>query len=65
MAKPIQYCKVISLQLIKKKNYKEDIQVNGVKILNNEGHLKRFTELHEQGKREEGDKGDQGEKRGS
>ena len=30
-----------------------------------EGHTERFTELHEEEKREEGERGDQGEKRGS
>ena len=34
------------------------------KILHSEGHPERFTELHEEEKREEGDRGDQ-EKRGN
>ena len=33
-------------------------------ILHSEGHLERFTELHGEEKREEGDRGDQ-EKRGN
>ena len=36
-----------------------------VKILHSEGHPERFTELHEEEKREKGDRGDQEEKRGS
>jgi len=31
--------------------------------LHSEGHPERFTELHEEEKREEGDRGDQEEKR--
>ena len=38
---------------------------NCEKILPNEGHLERFTELHGEEKREEGYRGDQEEKRGS
>ena len=34
-------------------------------IIHNEGHLDSFTELHGEEKREEGDRGDQEEKRGS
>ena len=34
------------------------------KILHSEGHPERFTELHEEEKREEGDSGDQEEKGG-
>ena len=34
-------------------------------FLHSEGHPKRFTELHGEEKREEGDRGDQGEKRGN
>ena len=33
-------------------------------ILPIEGHLERFTELHEE-KRDEGDRGDQGDRRGN
>ena len=39
--------------------------VNGENILHSEGHPERFTELHGEEKREEGDRGDQEEKRGS
>ena len=35
------------------------------KILHSEGHPERFTELHGEEKREEGDRGDQDEKRGN
>ena len=35
------------------------------KILHNEGHSERFTELHGEEKREEGDRGDQEEQRGN
>ena len=35
------------------------------KILHSEGHPERFTELHGEEKREEGDRGDQEEKRGN
>ena len=35
------------------------------KILHNEGHPERFAELHGEEKREEGDRGDQEEKRGN
>ena len=35
------------------------------KLLHSEGHLERFTELHGEEKREEGDSGDQDEKRGN
>ena len=38
--------------------------VNGVKIVHSGGHPERFTELHGEKKREEGDRGDQ-EKRES
>ena len=41
-----------------------NIKVNGEKILHSEGHPERFTELHGEEKREEGDRGDQEEKRG-
>ena len=34
------------------------------KFLHSEGHPERFTELHEEEKREEGDRGDQEKKRG-
>ena len=34
-------------------------------ILHSEGHPERFTELHGEDKREEGDRGDQGENRGN
>ena len=34
-------------------------------ILHSEGHPERFTELHGEGKREEGDRGDQEKKRGN
>ena len=40
------------------------IQVNSVKILHSEGHPERFSELHGEEKREEGDIGDQEEKGG-
>ena len=33
------------------------------KLLHSEGHPERFTELHEEEKREEGDRGDQDEMR--
>ena len=36
-----------------------------MKVLHSEGHLERYTELHGEEKREEGDRGDQEEKRGS
>ena len=42
-----------------------NIWFNGQKILHSEGHPERFTELHEEEKREEGDRGDQEEKRGN
>ena len=38
---------------------------NGEKILHSEGHLESFAELHGEERREEGDKGDQEEKRGN
>ena len=38
--------------------------VNGEKILHSEGHPERFTELHGEEKREEGERGDPKEKRG-
>ena len=38
--------------------------VNGKKILHSEGHPERFTELHEEEEREEGDRDEQEEKRG-
>ena len=38
-------------------------EVNGVKILPSERHPERFTELHQEEKRDEGDRGDQEEKR--
>jgi len=34
-------------------------------ILHSEGHPERFTQLHGEEKREEGDRGDQEEKRGN
>ena len=37
--------------------------VNGEKILHSGGHPERFTELHGEEKREEGDRGDQDEMR--
>ena len=40
-------------------------EVNGVKILPSERHPERFPESHGEEKREEGDRGDQEEKRGS
>ena len=36
-----------------------------MKFLYSEGHPERFTELHGEEKREEGDRGDQEEKRGN
>ena len=42
-----------------------NILVNDEKILHSEGHPERFTELHGEKKREEGDRGDQEEKRGN
>ena len=39
-------------------------QVNGETILHNEGHPERFTELHGEEKREEGDRDDQEEEGG-
>ena len=39
--------------------------VDGETVLYSEGHPERFTELHGEEKREEGDRGDQEEKRGS
>ena len=36
--------------------------VNGEKILHSGGHPERFTELHGEEKREDGDRGDQKEK---
>ena len=38
--------------------------VNGEKILHGEGHPERFTELHEEEEREEGDRDEQEEKKG-
>ena len=38
--------------------------VNGEKILHSEGHPERFTELHEEEEREEGDRDEQEEKKG-
>ena len=38
--------------------------MNGEKIFHSEGHPERFTELHGEEKREEGDRDDQEEKRG-
>ena len=38
--------------------------MNGEKILHSEGHPERFTKLHGEGKRVEGDRGDQEERRG-
>ena len=35
------------------------------KFLHSEGHPERYTELHGEEKREEGDRGDQEEKRGN
>ena len=35
--------------------------VNGEKIIHNEGHPEKFTELHGEEKREEENRGDQGE----
>ena len=43
----------------------KNIQVNGETILYSEGHSDRFTQLHREEKREEGDRDDQEEKRGS
>ena len=43
----------------------KNILVNGEKILHSEGHPERFAGLHEEEKREEGDRGDQEEKRRS
>ena len=40
-------------------------RVNDEKFLHSEGHPEGFTELHGEEKREEGDKGDQEEKRGN
>ena len=34
-----------------------------IKFLHSEGHLERYTELHGEKKREEGDRGDQDEMR--
>ena len=36
-----------------------------MKFLHSEGHLERYTELHGEEKREEGDRGDQEEKKGN
>ena len=41
------------------------IELNGEKILRSEEHPERFTELHVEVKREEGDRGEQEEKRGN
>ena len=41
-----------------------NFQVNGEKILHSEGHPERFTELHEEQEREEGDRDEQEEKKG-
>ena len=41
-----------------------DLSLCDEKFLCSEGHTKRFTELHREEKREEGDRGDQ-EKRGN
>ena len=41
------------------------IWVNGEKILHSEGNPERFTELHGEEKREEGDRDDQEKKRGN
>ena len=40
-------------------------RVNDEKFLHSERHRQRFTELHGEEKREEGDRGDQEEKRGN
>ena len=42
-----------------------DLSLCDEKFLCSEGHTKRFTELHREEKREEGDRGDQEEKRGN
>ena len=42
-----------------------DKTVKDEKFLHSEGHPERFTELHGEEKREEGDRGDQEEKRGN
>ena len=39
-------------------------RINGERILHSEGHPERFTELHEEEEREEGDRGEQEEKKG-
>ena len=36
-----------------------------MKFLHSEGHLERYTELHGEEKREEGDRGEQEKKRGN
>ena len=36
-----------------------------MKVLHSEGHLERYTELHGEEKREEGERGDQEEQRGN
>ena len=38
--------------------------MNGENILDSEGHPERFTELHEEEEREEGDRGEQEERKG-
>ena len=45
--------------------YSTKYKTSRLKFLHSEGHAERFTELHGKEKREEGDRGDQEEKRGN
>ena len=45
--------------------YSTKYKTSRLKFLHSEGHAERFTELHGEEKREEGDRGDQEEKRGN
>ena len=49
-----------------KQNYSTDDKTSRLmmKFLHSDGHPERYTELHGEEKREEGDRGDQEEKRG-
>ena len=43
----------------------KNIYIKDEKFLHSEGHLERYTELHGEEKREEGDRGEQEKKRGN
>ena len=48
-----------------KRRETDPVQISSLSVLHSPEHTKRFTELHREEKREEGDRGDQEEKRGS